>query len=87
MSWLRLGSRPLNRQRLLHRPGCQRHAWSGAGIQCTAPAAPPSWVYNYKSDRFAMIMNAVPDTASAIAAAVAAMEGSLRPTPLDYGYS
>jgi hypothetical protein len=46
--------------------------WEGG----TAPAAPPSWVYNYKSDRFAMIMNAVPDTASAIAAAVAAMEGS-----------
>jgi hypothetical protein len=48
--------------------------WEGG----TAPAVPPNWVYNYKSHRFAMIMNAVPDTTSAIAAAVAPWRA---PTP------
>jgi hypothetical protein len=39
-----------------------------------APATPPVWVHNYPASRFAMIMNAVPDTASAIAAAVTDIE-------------
>ena len=40
------------------------------------PATPPGWVYHYPASRFAMIMNAVPDTASAIAAAAADIEGA-----------
>jgi hypothetical protein len=39
-----------------------------------APATPPAWVYNYPARRFAMIMNVVPDTASAITAAVTDIE-------------
>jgi hypothetical protein len=38
------------------------------------PAKPPGWVYRYPANRFAMIMNAVPGTASAIAAAVRDIE-------------
>jgi hypothetical protein len=40
----------------------------------SAPATPPSWVKNYPASRFAMIMNAVPDSASDIAAAVTDIE-------------
>jgi hypothetical protein len=42
----------------------------------SAPAAPPSWVYDYPASRFAMIMNAVPDTSSDIAAAVTDIENA-----------
>jgi Spherulation-specific family 4 len=42
----------------------------------TAPATPPGWVKNFPPSRFAMIMNAVPGTASAIAAAVSDIEGA-----------
>ena len=38
------------------------------------PAKPPSWVHRYPANRFAMIMNAVPGTARAIAAAVSDLE-------------
>ena len=38
------------------------------------PAKPPAWVFRYPANRFAMIMNAVPGTTSAIAAAVRDIE-------------
>ncbi len=41
-----------------------------------APATPPAWVHDYPASRFAMIMNAVPDTASAISAAVTDIENA-----------
>lgn len=41
-----------------------------------APSTPPSWVHNYPASRFAMIMNDVPDTSSAIAGAVSDIEGA-----------
>jgi len=42
----------------------------------SAPTTPPSWVNNYPASRFAMIMNAVPDSAGDIAAAVADIENA-----------
>jgi Spherulation-specific family 4 len=42
----------------------------------SAPATPPSWVDNYPASRFAMIMNAVPDSAGDIAAAVTDIENA-----------
>jgi hypothetical protein len=42
----------------------------------SAPATPPGWVKNYPASRFAMIMNAVPDSASDIAAAVTDIENA-----------
>jgi hypothetical protein len=42
----------------------------------SAPTAPPAWVGNYPASRFAMIMNAVPDSASDIAAAVTDIENA-----------
>jgi len=41
-----------------------------------APSTPPGWVHNYPASRFAMIMNAVPDTGAAIAAAVRDIENA-----------
>jgi hypothetical protein len=40
----------------------------------SAPTTPPSWVHNYPASRFAMVMNAVPE--SGIAAAVSDIEGA-----------
>lgn len=40
------------------------------------PTTPPSWVNNYKPSRFAMVMNAVPDTTSDIETAVKDIEGA-----------